>query len=66
MCYCRSISRQNIRIGDEPLLIVQELRFDSSTDKKNGQVMTSFKSGRKVLDFLEEKGLKYVCGSKRT
>lgn len=59
-CASASIVGQELVIGDEPLLILPATRLDSVKDEKFLVIMKVYKIEEEVINFLEERGFKYV------
>jgi precorrin-2/cobalt-factor-2 C20-methyltransferase len=59
-CACASLAKEPLVIGDEPLLILPGSRIDTIRDEKFVVVMKVYRMEQEIIDFLEEKGFKYV------
>lgn len=59
-CACASLANQPLVMGDEPLLILPGKSIDRVKDEKFLVIMKVYKLEEKILDFLEDKGFKYV------
>src|SRR3712207_5668400 len=60
-CASASLAGEVLVIGDEPLLILPSTRLDAIKDEKYVVIMKLYNNEEKVVDFLEDKGFKYVC-----
>jgi precorrin-2/cobalt-factor-2 C20-methyltransferase len=59
-CACASIAGTPLVIGNEPLLIVPGDRIESIKDEKFVVVMKVYRREEEVINYLEDKGFKYV------
>ncbi|CAM2968984.1 cobalt-factor II C(20)-methyltransferase [Hathewaya histolytica] len=59
-CASASLVGEPLVIGDEPLLVLPATRLESVKDEKFLVIMKVYRIEEKVVNFLEEKGFKYV------
>ncbi|MDP4144839.1 MAG: cobalt-factor II C(20)-methyltransferase [Bacillota bacterium] len=59
-CACASIAGEPLVIGDEPLLILPGTKINEIRNEKYIVIMKVYKMEEEIINYLEEKGFKYV------
>ncbi|MCY6372170.1 cobalt-factor II C(20)-methyltransferase [Clostridium ganghwense] len=59
-CACASLAKETLVIGNEPLLILPGNKIHTVKDEKFLVIMKVYKHEEDIINFLEEKGFKYV------